>query len=255
MGRRALLIAVLALFVLAPAASAKLKTYTLRYGPVRMSGFNVKFPKAKVPTPRVNGYIVHMNADLVNSKGRKVTIRDVMLHHLVFHRKRESKVRNACSSPHGEAFYGTGEERQQLRLPPGYGYRITKHDSWRVTAMLMSHATPAYNVYIQYRVTVETGRRLIPVHAFWVRANGCSPTVSYPVYGGGTPGATDYRHHDWTAPYDGRIVAVGNAAGTRCVTAPVAAHSAPRWNVATKSTELRPLTSWPSVVWKTRPLP
>jgi hypothetical protein len=208
-GRRALLICLLALLVPAAPASAKLKTYTLRYGPVRMAGFNVKFPKAKVPTPKADGYIVHMDAGLVNSKGRKVTIRDVMLHHLVFHRKRESKVRNECSGAHGEAFYGTGEENQQLRLPPGYGYRISKHDRWRVTAMLMSHATPAYNVYIQYHVTVETDRRLTPVHAFWVRANGCSPTVSYPIYGGGEPGATDYRRFDWTAPYDGKIVAVG----------------------------------------------
>ena len=48
-----------------------------------------------------------------------------------------------------------------------------------------------FNVYIRYRVTVDTDRRLTPVHAFWVRANGCSPTVSYPVYGGGAPGSTD----------------------------------------------------------------
>jgi plastocyanin len=208
---RAFAAAFVAALLLLPAApaSAKLKTYTLRYGPVRIAGFNVKFPKAKVRTPRVGGYIVHMDASLVNSKGRKVTIRDVMLHHLVFHRRRETKVRNACTSPHGEAFFGTGEENQQLRLPAGYGYRISKDDKWRVTAMLMSHSMQAFNVYIQYRVTVETDRRLTPVHAFWVRANGCSPSVSYPVYGGGEPGSTDQRRFDWTAPYNARIVAVG----------------------------------------------
>jgi hypothetical protein len=208
-GRRALLIAVLALLACAPPASAKRTTYTLRYGPVRMAGFNVKFPKVPVQNPHVTGYIVHMDAGLVDSKGRKVTIRDVMLHHLVFHRARDWKIRNACASPHTEPFFGTGEENQQLRLPAGYGYPITKHDHWRVTAMLMSHSMPTHNVYIRYRVTVETGRRLTPVHAFWVRANGCSPTVSYPVPGGGEAGATDYRRFDWTVPYDGRIVAVG----------------------------------------------
>src|SRR5580765_3552924 len=129
-----------ALLVPAAPAAAKLHRYTLQYGPVRMGGFNVKLPKAKVRAPRVNGYIVHMDAELVNAKGRRVTIRDVMLHHLVFHRRRESSVRNACSSRHGEAFYGTGEEQQELRLPPGYGYRITAKDKWRVTAMLMSHS-------------------------------------------------------------------------------------------------------------------
>src|SRR3954452_6444346 len=177
-----------ALLLPAAPAAAKLKTYTLQYWPVRMAGFNVKLPKVKVPTRRVNGYIVHMDAELVNSKGRRVTIRDVMLHHLVFHRRRESSVRNACSSPHGEAFFGTGEEQQELRLPSGYGYRITANDSWRVTAMLMSHSMEAFNVYIRYHVTVETDRRLTPVHAFWVRANGCSSTGHVPFCGGGDGG-------------------------------------------------------------------
>src|SRR4051794_179600 len=202
----ALLVLLAALLVPAAPAAAKLKTYTLQYGPVRMAGFNVKLPKANVPAPRVNGYIVHMNAGLVNSQGRRVTIRDVMLHHLVFHRRRESSVRNACSSPHGEAFYGTGEEQQELRLPAGYGLRIGKDDKWRVTAMLMSHSVEAFNVYIQYRVTVETGRRLTPVQAFWVRANGCSPSVSYPVYGGRPPGATEVRRFDSSRAPRGRIV-------------------------------------------------
>ena len=205
----ALVVLLGALLLPAPPAAAKLRTYTLQYGPVRMAGFNVKLPKAKVRTPRVNGYIVRMNAELVDSRGRSVTIRDVMLHHLVFHRRRDSSVRNACSGPHGEPFYGTGEEQQQLRLPAGYGVRIAKDDKWRITAMLMSHSMEAFNVYIRYRVTVETGRRLTPVHAFWVRANGCSPSVSYPVFGGGAPGSTDLRRYDWTAPYDARIVAVG----------------------------------------------
>jgi hypothetical protein len=205
----AALVLIGALLVPAAPAAAKLHRYTLQYGPVRMAGFNVKLPKANVRTPRVNGYITHMDAELVNAEGRRVTIRDVMLHHLVFHRRRESSVRNACSGPHGEAFFGTGEEQQELRLPAGYGYRITAKDRWRVTAMLMSHSMEAFNVYIRYHVTVETDRRLTPVHAFWVRANGCSPSVSYPIYGGDEPGSTNLRRYDWTAPYNARIVAVG----------------------------------------------
>ena len=57
--------------------------------------------------------------------------------------------------------------------------------------MLMSHGLPVRKVYIQYRVTVDTSRRLTPVRAFWVRANGCGPSISYPVPGGGPPGATE----------------------------------------------------------------
>ena len=57
-------------------------------------------------------------------------------------------------------------------------------------------------------------------------------------------------------------VAVGKSFGTGWVTLPVAAHSAPRCNVAMKPTQERHATgasslglTWPSVVWKTRPLP
>jgi plastocyanin len=200
---------VLATLLLPSAAQARTHTYTLRYGPVTMGGFNVKFPKAPVRAPQVNGYITHMSARLVDRRGRPITIRDVMLHHFVFHRRGRPRTSGDCSNEGGEPIYGTGEERQQLRLPPGYGYRIHRHDRWRITAMLMSHSVREVRSYIRYRVTVVTGKRLTPVYPFWVRANGCGPSVSYPIEGGGPPGATTTRAFSWRVPFDGRIVAVG----------------------------------------------
>jgi hypothetical protein len=122
----------MALFLAAPTpAAARLKTYTLRAGPVAMGAFNVTFPRAIVRSPRVDGYVVRMQARLVDGRGRRVTIRDVMLHHVVFYRLWRSALRNDCASPTAEPFYGTGEETQSLRLPPGYGYRIRPGDRWR----------------------------------------------------------------------------------------------------------------------------
>ena len=68
-GRARIALPVLLAALLLPAApaAAKLRTYTLQYGPVRMAGFNVRLPKAKVPAPHVNDYIVHMNAELVKA--------------------------------------------------------------------------------------------------------------------------------------------------------------------------------------------
>ena len=203
------LVTAAAVLVLPSAAQAKVKTYTLQYGPVRMANFNVKFPKVPVKAPGVDGYVVGMTASLVDSRGRAITIRDVMLHHIVFHRVGRSGGRWPCSSASGEPIYGTGEERQNLRLPTGYGYRIRKADRWRITAMLMSHSEEARNVYIRYRVTVMTGKQLKIVHPFWVRASGCGAQVSYPVQGGKGPGSTDTRSFNWKAPFNGRIVAVG----------------------------------------------
>jgi plastocyanin len=198
----------LALASAAPAA-ATLKTYTLRFGPVTMGAFNVSLPRGPARTPRVDGYVVRMHARLVDGQGRRVTIRDVMLHHVIFSRQRGAVAHYECDGGTGEVFYGTGEEDQTLQLPPGYGYRITRRDRWRMKAMLMSHSLRSLDVYVQYRVTVQTGARMTPVHPFWLRAMGCERRVAYPIEGGGAPGSTDLRSMQWRVPYDGRIVAVG----------------------------------------------
>ena len=49
-------------------------------------GFNVALPKAPTRAPGVDGYVTRMSASLVDGRGRPITIRDVMLHHVVFHR-------------------------------------------------------------------------------------------------------------------------------------------------------------------------
>lgn len=198
----------LALAVPAPAA-ARLTSYTLRFGPVPMGDFNVTLPRGVARAPGRDGYIVRMHARLVDGRGRRVTIRDVMLHHVVISRKRTAGARHECGGGAEEVFYGTGEENQTLRLPPGYGYRITRRDRWRMKAMLMSHSRRSLNVYVQYRVTVASGVRLTPVHPFWLRAMGCERKVAYPIQGGGALGSTDLRSFAWRVPYSGRIVAAG----------------------------------------------
>jgi hypothetical protein len=132
-----------------------------------------------------------------------------MLHHIVFHRRRQSDVRGACTNRSAEPFYGTGEENQSLILPRGYGYRTRSTDRWRMASMLMSHSQRIMDVYIQYRVTIDDSPGLTPVRAFWVRANGCSSGIGYGVAGGGAPGAVDRRSFDWKLPVAGRIVAAG----------------------------------------------
>ena len=103
-----LTLAVLTALLAAPADAAT-RTYTLRSGPVHMGGFNVKFPKRPVKAPNVNGYVVGMTVDLVDKRGRAITIRDVMLHHVVFHRRTDgARERGPCTSRYSEPIYGTG---------------------------------------------------------------------------------------------------------------------------------------------------
>ncbi len=75
--------------------------------------------------------------------------------------------------------------------------------------MLMSHRFRHIRVWLEYRVTIETSKRLAPVRPLWLRASGCNPLSSYDVPGGGAPGSTDRRSSDWTMPISGRIVAAG----------------------------------------------
>jgi plastocyanin len=196
---------------LAPAASARTRTYTLRYGPIHMGAFQVKLPKVSVPTPHKTGYIVGMHAQLVDRRGRHIDVRRVMLHHIVFMNGGRFKGdrTTSCSGRNGEPIYGTGEENESLELPPGYGYFVRANDRWRMQTMLMSHRAASANVYVRYRVTIETGRPLTRVKPYWVRVTGCQGEPSYDVNGGGKPGSVRTKTAKWTVPFSGRIVAGG----------------------------------------------
>jgi plastocyanin len=196
------------LMALAPPAGAEIRTYTLRHGPIEVGAYETVLPRGWVRTPRVDGHIVRMHARVVDRRGRPVTVRDVMLHHVWFSRRWRPAVKHECQGARSEVFYGTGEEDQQLRLPAGYGYRVRATDRWRMASMLMSHVGRVRTVYLQYRVTVDTRSGLTPVRAFWLRANGCGHP-GYFINGGGAPGSTTVTSTEWRVPYDLKIVAVG----------------------------------------------
>lgn len=102
--------------------------------------------------------------------------------------------------------------------------------------------------------TVFTGLPATSPVIVHVPANGLAARAG----GGGSRRFRPFSKSGSIAARSARYVtvsAVGKVAGTLCVTPFVAAHSVPRWNVAVKPTELSPLTSCPSAVWKMRPLP
>ena len=102
-------------------ASAKVRPTRCATARSTMGGFNVKLPARRTSrVPNVNGNIVGMHARLVDARGRRITIRDVMLHHIVFHRTAQTgRPRRRARAGTAEPFYGTGEENQSLRLPRG----------------------------------------------------------------------------------------------------------------------------------------
>ena len=170
------LAAIAAMMALAPGI-ASAQTITYRAGPFHVGGFETKLPKIQVRAPHMDGYITRMTATLHYANGHRVSIRKVMLHHIVFLNlgRPTNEPGGSCKGRKGEPFFGTGEEREQLLLPKGYGYPVHTHDRWRMQTMLMSHSFESKTVYVHYTFTF-TKRRLTPVRPFWIRANGCVTT-------------------------------------------------------------------------------
>jgi plastocyanin len=201
---------VLLAFSAAPAAATE-RTYKLRAAPMSFGAYETKFPTRAMPTPGRAGFIVRMSTRLVDARGRPISIRRLMLHHVVFINSGPGAQprNNSCPGRNGEPFFGTGEEQQRLILPPGYGYPVREHDRWRTVAMYMSHSNRPVTASLEYSVTISDAPGLVPVKPLWLRASGCDPLSSYTVPGGGAPGSADVRSHDWTIPTSGRIVAAG----------------------------------------------
>lgn len=215
--RRWTVVAVLLAAVVVPAiaagpASAAARTVVMRSEPFDVGAFATERPKVNVGNPSADGYITRMSAYMVDMRGRRLSIRNVMLHHVVFlNQGRYPGDRPThCGPRFGEPFFGTGEENESLRLPAGYGYRSRPGDRWRMQTMLMSHQNRSQRVRVEYRMRVVTGRRLAAVSPYWVRVTNCRNDPSYTVPGGGKPGSVDRRSNTWTVPKTGRIVAGGS---------------------------------------------
>ena len=180
-------------------------TKTFTYGPVAVAGYAVKQTlTVDIPRPEGAGFITHMSADVVDPKtGRQVPIDRIMLHHILF-----LNLGNGSTSPGvGGAFYGDGEERAKLDLPPGYGYPVAADDRWAMVWMLMNHKLNADSVLIRWRVTWDTDPALTPVEPVGFDASHLRSGLIYDIPGGGAPGSTDVRTMDRPSPLTGRIVA------------------------------------------------
>ena len=190
------------------AARGELKRVTVRQGPLTVPPYGVRFTSRRtreVRAPRLDGWLVRMHARVVDAKGRPIPVREVMLHHVVY--KNRSRRDPVCAG--AESFYGTGEENQTLRLPPGYGYRVRRRDRWSTGWMLMNHRDGMREAFIEYSAWIETSRRLRPVIPYWVRATGCrgagDPIFNVPGRGGA--GALFTRSASFAVPHSGHIVA------------------------------------------------
>jgi plastocyanin len=197
-------LALSATFALAVSAQAKPFHATIKQGPFVLKRYSVRLgTTVGIRTPRINGFITQMAADVVDvDTGKVVPIRRIMLHHIVF-----ANLGHDGSKPGAEPFYGDGEERAMMDLPSGYGYPIQAADRWAMVWMLMNHRDRSDRVYIRYRMTLDRNPRLKPVVPLaWDASHGRQGLV-FDVPGGGPPGSVSVRRASRTMPVSGRLVA------------------------------------------------
>ena len=208
----ALLLALLA----TPAMGAtQTKSFT---HPVSVDPFGVKQEFTfDVDHPKVDGFITRMSADVVDADGNPVPINRIMLHHIVFQKLGVQS--STCDKftlfddktqlpAQADSFMFSGEERNEMVLPDGYGYPIAKDDKWSMVWMLMNHRPQADPVFIRWTVTYEDSEQLTPVKPIWLDVVNCRADPVYTVAGDAKTKIHE-RAYERAVPESGRIVAVG----------------------------------------------
>ncbi len=202
--------ALVLILLLVPAAGAIAQsvTKTFTYGPVVVPGYSVKQQLTyKVDHPATDGFITHMEADVVDPKtGKAVPINRIMLHHIVFANLGDGHT-DAAGTQVPVPFYGDGEERDQMQLPPGYGYKSRGSDQWAIVWMLMNHRAQTDSVLIRWRITWDENTNLTAIVPMIFDASHGRQGLVYDVPGGGAPGSVDRRYDSKTVPVNGRVIA------------------------------------------------
>ena len=209
MARSARLLTVLAAAALAaPAlAHAEERTLTFTTPAISVEGYGVAQQPMLAESPNVDGYVVGMEAEVVDAQGRVQGRDKVMLHHIVF---AKVGVPDYTCGGAAERFFAEGEERLALSLPRGYGYANRATDRWGLLYMLMNHKPQRLNGYIRYTVRYVTDEALTPVKPIWLDVRNCTgPDPVFDVPGGGKRFSVFTKTADFTMPESGRLVSGG----------------------------------------------
>jgi hypothetical protein len=207
----------LAVVVLPGQASAAVETMSFTAAPITVTKYEVARGVQLAPSPRVDGYVVGMSAEVVDVLGNPVAIQDVMLHHVVFAKLGVpdytcSNIEDYSGQPtpfQAQRFYAEGEENFALSLPEGYGYPNRGQDAWGLLYMLMNHHPHSMVVRIRYTVRYVTGEARAPVKPVWMDVKNCRADPVFTVAGTGKPGSTVSRTAAFRMPESGHFVAGG----------------------------------------------
>jgi plastocyanin len=169
-------------------------TYKCNIPTGTIGGYEVRQWYDLAPTPPANGFITHMETDIVDDvTGDPVPISRLMLHHIVFlNINRQDSTcagqgylgfdgrKDFGSTFAPQRFYAAGEERAKMSMPPGYGYPTDQTNTWGVVAMVMNHRSAVDHALIHYEVTVDNSP-LTAVKPYWFDVRDCRADPIYNV--------------------------------------------------------------------------
>jgi len=189
-------------------AHAEERTLTFTTPAISVEGYGVAQQPMFAESPSVDGYVVGMEAEVVDAAGRVQGRDKVMLHHIVF---AKLGVPDYTCGGSTERFFAEGEERLALSLPRGYGYANKGTDRWGLLYMLMNHKPQRLKGFIRYTVRYVTGQALTPVKPVWLDVRNCTGGVDpvFDVPGGGKRFSTFTKTADFTMPESGRLISGG----------------------------------------------
>jgi plastocyanin len=134
-------------------AAGTVRHFHLSYGPIDIEpGQNIiQTTKLQIPQPDVDGWIVGFTPNLRMPNGTVPPVDQIHLHHGVWATSNHS---DTTWFPIAERFFGVGEEKTALHLPPGYGYAYRHTDHWWLNYMIHNLTAEPYKVSITYDVDV-----------------------------------------------------------------------------------------------------
>ncbi len=168
--------------------------------------------------PAVNGWITAIKPDLVyTDDGTIPSSSKVMFHHGVwFNLSRRAQ------------FFATGEEKTQMIIPDGYGYRYLTSDKWLLNEMVHNLTPEPMDLTVTYRInfipdSAPEAATIKEAEPIWMDVENIG-SRGYPVFdvhrgSGGPDGEFTYpqdakdpyapgvHENEWTAPRDGTLLA------------------------------------------------
>jgi plastocyanin len=166
---------------------------------------NIATRGARAQQPPVDGWIVGIRPNLEYANGKTPGVDVIHLHHAVWLNLSRS---DATTPGLPQRFFAVGEEKTNLKFPPGYGYPYKATDHWLLNYMLHNLTPNRAQVWITYDIdfipaTAPAAKHIVAVRPIWMDVqNG----EVYPVFnvprGGGKNGEYTYPD-DAKDPYNG----------------------------------------------------